>query len=69
MTLARLLRCHPWGTSGLDLVPPSRPAGAHWYLPWRYARWRGTNGAIETAGTLDVATRPQPPVPLEPNNY
>jgi hypothetical protein len=19
------------------------PAGARWYLPWRYGRWRGTN--------------------------
>ncbi|MPZ56436.1 MAG: membrane protein insertion efficiency factor YidD [Rhizobiales bacterium] len=45
MTLARLLRCHPWGTSGLDFVPPQRPSGAHWYFPWRYGRWRGTNGA------------------------
>lgn len=43
MTLARLLRCHPFGTSGLDFVPASPPATARWYLPWRYARWRGTN--------------------------
>lgn len=43
MTLARLLRCHPFGTSGLDFVPQKPPAGAHWYLPWRYGRWRGTN--------------------------
>jgi putative membrane protein insertion efficiency factor len=43
MTLARLLRCHPWGTSGLDFVPRTPPAHAHWYVPWRYARWRGTN--------------------------
>ena len=43
MTLARLLRCQPWGTSGLDYVPPLLPAGAHWYLPWRYGRWRGVN--------------------------
>jgi len=43
MTLARLLRCQPWGTFGLDYVPPLLPAGAHWYLPWRYGRWRGVN--------------------------
>ena len=27
MTLARLLRCRPWGTSGIDNVPLTRPAG------------------------------------------
>jgi uncharacterized protein len=44
MTLARILRCHPWGTSGIDNVPLTKPAGARWYLPWRYGRWRGVNG-------------------------
>src|SRR3954470_2278328 len=44
MTLARLLRCQPWGTSGIDNVPLKRPAGARWYLPWRFGRWRGVNG-------------------------
>jgi putative membrane protein insertion efficiency factor len=43
MTLARLLRCHPFGTSGLDFVPPALPANARWYLPWRYGRWRSVN--------------------------
>jgi hypothetical protein len=43
MTLARLLRCQPWGTSGIDNVPPIKPTGARWYLPWRYGRWRGVN--------------------------
>ena len=42
MTLARLLRCHPWGTSALDVVPTTLPARALWYLPWRYGRWRHT---------------------------
>ena len=42
MTLARMARCHPLGTSGLDFVPKHRPQGARWYLPWRYGRWRGT---------------------------
>lgn len=43
MTLARLSRCHPFGTSGLDFVPGDSPHGARWYLPWRYGRWRSTN--------------------------
>ncbi|MBO0752596.1 MAG: membrane protein insertion efficiency factor YidD [Bradyrhizobiaceae bacterium] len=43
MTLARLLRCHPLGTSGLDFVARTPPANAKWYLPWRYGRWRGVN--------------------------
>ena len=43
MTLTRLLRCHPFGTSGLDFVPESVAPEARWYLPWRYGRWRGTN--------------------------
>jgi putative membrane protein insertion efficiency factor len=43
MTLARLLRCQPWGTSGLDFVPEAPSSNARWYFPWRYARWRGTN--------------------------
>jgi uncharacterized protein len=43
MTLARLLRCHPLGTSGLDFVPAAVPARARWYLPWRYGLWRTAN--------------------------
>ena len=49
MTLARLLRCHPWGTHGLDFVPAAAPTNARWYLPWRYGRWRGTNETPPTA--------------------
>jgi len=41
MALARILRCHPWGTTGLDFVPEDLPKSAHWFLPWRYGRWRG----------------------------
>lgn len=43
MALARILRCHPFGTAGLDFVPRALPEGAHWWTPWRYGRWRGTN--------------------------
>ncbi len=43
MALARILRCQPWGTHGLDFVPAALPARAHWWAPWRYGRWRGTN--------------------------
>ncbi len=43
MTFARIMRCHPWGTHGLDFVPADVPAGARWSCPWRYGRWRGPN--------------------------
>jgi putative membrane protein insertion efficiency factor len=43
MTTARLCRCQPFGTNGLDFVCDEIPVRARWYLPWRYARWRGTN--------------------------
>jgi putative membrane protein insertion efficiency factor len=45
MTLARLTRCHPFGTSGLDVVPGAAPQPARWYLPWRYGRWKWAAGA------------------------
>ena len=41
MGLARICRCQPWGTHGLDFPPRRRPAGARWWTPWRYGRWRG----------------------------
>ena len=40
---ARLCRCQPFGTSGLDLVPEEGPEAARWYMPWRYGRWRTCN--------------------------
>jgi putative membrane protein insertion efficiency factor len=43
MTFARIIRCQPFGTSGLDFVPGALPESSRWFFPWRYARWRGTN--------------------------
>ncbi len=61
MTLARLLRCQPWGTSGLDFVPQALPEKSRWYMPWRFGRWRGTNDSPPTA--LPNRTRRPPPYP------
>jgi putative membrane protein insertion efficiency factor len=59
MTLARILRCHPWGTNGLDYVPQKLPSQARWWMPWRYGRWHGTNSTLmqETGGTSPAAGR------------
>ncbi|HEX2656287.1 MAG TPA: membrane protein insertion efficiency factor YidD [Xanthobacteraceae bacterium] len=56
MTLARLLRCQPFGTSGIDVVPEMLPPHARWYMPWRYGRWRGTNPGGST-GSKPVMPR------------
>jgi putative membrane protein insertion efficiency factor len=57
MTLARLSRCHPFGTSGLDFVPATAPPRARWFLPWRYGRWswRQRDGQ-SSAATSDLCT-------------
>ncbi len=39
LTLARVCRCNPWGSSGYD--PVSDVSGEHHlFAPWRYGRWR-----------------------------
>lgn len=43
MGVARICRCGPFGTSGLDFVCERVPPDATWYAPWRYGRWRGVN--------------------------
>jgi putative membrane protein insertion efficiency factor len=64
MTAARLLRCHPCGTSGLDFVPQAAPPRARWYLPWRYGKWRGTNPLPYR--TADIATSSPSPASAPP---
>ena len=39
LALARISRCHPWGSSGLDPVPDVTRV-RHPFAPWRYGRWR-----------------------------
>ncbi len=36
MTLFRVGRCGPGGTSGLDSVPEALERRFHWWTPWRY---------------------------------
>ena len=43
MGVARICRCGPFGTHGIDLVPETLPEGSGWYKPWSYGRWRGVN--------------------------
>jgi len=51
MALARLLRCRPFGSWGIDPAPRALRADARWWAPWRYGDWRGPRpgGAGEEA--------------------
>ncbi len=37
LTLARLLRCHPFGGHGFDPVP--KKLDNHFWQPWKYGDW------------------------------
>jgi putative membrane protein insertion efficiency factor len=49
MGFARVCRCGPFGTSGIDVVPEALPVPARWYKPWVYGRWRGVNAPTRIA--------------------
>src|SRR3712207_2955132 len=57
MGLARICRCGPFGTSGIDLVPEALPAASRWYKPWAYGRWRGVNAGVNSGPQNEPRTR------------
>lgn len=55
---ARICRCTPLGTSGIDLVCEELPPQGAWYKPWAYGRWRGVNAPpVEAAEDGDQLPR------------
>lgn len=56
MTLARLQRCRPGGSSGHDPVPVTIN-NAPFYAPWKYGVWTLTDGQIPVEGQQDEMKR------------
>lgn len=50
LTLSRLSRCHPWGTSGFDPAPDIRAEHHPIWAAWRYGRWRARDQGPAGAG-------------------
>jgi hypothetical protein len=68
MGVARLCRCGPFGTHGIDLVPVALPMGAAWYRPWSYGRWRGVEAPPLPPGSLLVCEEVSEPPPAPPGS-
>ena len=49
LALARLCRCHPWGSRGFDPVPDLSEVH-HPFAPWRYGRWTGPRDSEAKSG-------------------
>jgi len=58
MGFARICRCGPFGSSGIDLVPEALPASARWYKPWAYGRWRGVRAPAIRCEAAEPDVRP-----------
>lgn len=44
LALFRVMRCGPFGTSGIDRVPEGLGRGYAWWAPWRLWRVRQASG-------------------------
>jgi uncharacterized protein len=62
MGVARICRCRPGGTRGLDFVCEAVPPAAVWYMPWRYGLWRSTNHMLTLEAELPPHGLSQPGV-------
>jgi putative membrane protein insertion efficiency factor len=61
MGLARICRCGPLGTSGLDVVADALPPSSAWYKPWAYGRWRGVHAPAIRCEAADPEGRQPAP--------
>ena len=62
---ARICRCGPWGTHGIDLVPAVLSERAAWHRPWAYGRWRGVE-APPSPFVCEGVEKHRRPVPYDP---
>lgn len=64
---ARICRCNPWGTDGIDIVCEELPTNAAWYRPWSYGRWRGVNAPPALSSDDPKSDDPKPDMAATPD--
>jgi putative membrane protein insertion efficiency factor len=59
LALSRIMRCHPWGSHGLDPVPEKLEQEYRFWQGWKYGRWSPSKAMLLAEQEVKRQTAPQ----------